>query len=102
MQEQLWFTALLNRTIGGPVNSLLQSLPPALHPAHPDAPINNAVAMEILVVGTLIVFFLLIRARLSLDKPGGVQHLAEMFNALNGGQTDEVLGHHGRRCIPFL
>jgi len=102
MPEQLWFTALLNRTIGGPVNSLLQSLPPAFHPAHPEAPISNAVAMEILVVGILIVFFLIIRARLSVDKPRGVQHLAEMFNEFIGGQTEEVIGHHGRRFIPFL
>ncbi|PYP91337.1 MAG: ATP synthase F0 subunit A [Candidatus Angelobacter sp. Gp1-AA117] len=102
MPEQLWFTALLNRTIGGPVNSLLQSLPPALHPAHPQAPISNAVAMEILVVILLILYFLIVRARLSVAKPGGMQHLAELFNEFIGGQVDEVIGHHGRRFIPFL
>lgn len=102
MPEQLWFTALLNRTIGGPVNSLLQSLPPAFHPAHPQAPISNAVAMEILVVLLLILYFLIVRARLSVEKPGGVQHLAELFNEFIGGQVDEVIGHHGHRFIPFL
>lgn len=102
MPEQLWFTALLNRTIGGPVNSLLQSLPPAFHPAHPQAPISNAVAMEILVVLLLILYFLIVRARLSVEKPGGIQHLAELFNEFIGGQVDEVIGHHGHRFIPFL
>lgn len=102
MPEQLWFTALLNRTIGGPVNSLLQSLPPAFHPAHPQAPISNAVAMEILVVILLILYFLIVRARLSVEKPGGIQHLAEMFNEFISGQVDEVIGHHGHRFIPFL
>ncbi len=102
MPEQLWFTALLNRVIGGPVNSLLQSLPPAFHPAHPQAPITNAVAMEILVVLLLILYFLIVRARLSVEKPGGVQHLAELFNEFIGGQVDEVIGHHGHRFIPFL
>src|SRR5947199_5473183 len=102
MPEQLWFTALLNRAFGGPVNSLLQSLPPAFHPAHSQAPITNAVAMEILVFILLMVYFLIVRARLSVEKPGGIQHLAEMFNEFIGGQTEEIVGHHGRRFIPFL
>ena len=42
--EQLWITALLNRLFGGPVNAILQALPP-FSPTNPSAPINNAVAM---------------------------------------------------------
>lgn len=58
--------------------------------------------MEILVVILLILYFVIVRARLSVEKPGGIQHLAELFNEFIGGQVDEVIGHHGHRFIPFL
>lgn len=102
MQEELWFTALLNHAFARPVNALLQSLPPAFHPANPKAPINNSVAMEVLVVGILILLFLLIRSRLSVDKPGGVQHLAEMFHEFITNQSGEIIGHHSEKFTPFL
>lgn len=102
MQEELWFTALLNHAFAKPVNALLQSLPPAFHPANPEAPINNAVAMEVLVVGILILLFLLIRSRLSVDKPGGVQHVAEMFHEFITNQSEEIIGHHSEKFTPFL
>jgi F-type H+-transporting ATPase subunit a len=102
MQEELWFTALLNHAFAKPVNALLQSLPPALHPANPEAPISNAVAMEVLVVSILILFFLLIRSRLNVDKPGGVQHLAEMFHEFITDQSEQIIGHHSEKFTPFL
>lgn len=61
MHDELWFTALLNHAFAGPVNALLQSLPPVFHPANPEAPITNAVAMEVLVVAFLILLFLAIQ-----------------------------------------
>jgi F-type H+-transporting ATPase subunit a len=102
MQEQLWFTELLNKAVGGPVNALLQALPPAFHPANPQAPISDAVAMEVLVVGALILFFLLVRARLSVEKPGAFQHLAEMFHEFISNQAEDTIGHHSERFVPFL
>lgn len=102
MQEELWFTALLNHAFARPVNALLRSLPPVFHPANPEAPINNAVAMEVLVVGILILLFLLIRSRLSVDKPSGVQHLAEMFHEFITNQSEEIIGHHSEKFTPFL
>src|SRR5579859_5139441 len=100
MPEQLWFTALLNKALGGPVNAFLLKLPPAFHPAHPEAPISNAVAMEVLVVGLLILFFLVLRARLSVERPGGMQHLAEMLNEFISNQAEEVIGHNSETFVP--
>jgi F-type H+-transporting ATPase subunit a len=102
MQEELWFTALLNHAFAKPVNALLQSLPPVFHPANPEAPINNAVAMEVLVVSILILLFLLIRSRLDVEKPGGVQHLAEMFHEFITDQSEQIIGHHSEKFTPFL
>ena len=100
--EQLWITALMNRLLGGPVNALLQALPPAFHPADPAAPINNAVAVEILVVAILLVIFLWVRSRLSVEKPGGSQHLAETMHEFITNQSDEIIGHHSEKFTPFL
>lgn len=102
MQGQLWFTELLNHAFGKPVNAVLQALPPVFHPANPDAPIPNHVAMEVLVVVFLIVVFLLIRSRLSVDKPGALQHLTEMLNEFISNQSEQVIGHGGEPFTPFL
>ena len=102
MEGQLWFTELLNRAFARPVNAILQALPPAFHPADPSAPINNYVAMEVLVVGILLLLFLVIRSRLSVDKPGGLQHLTEVVNDFITNQSHEIIGEHSEKFTPFL
>ncbi|HSM86068.1 MAG TPA: F0F1 ATP synthase subunit A [Candidatus Limnocylindrales bacterium] len=102
MQEELWFTALLNHAFAKPVNAVMQALPPAFHPAHAEAPFTNFVAMEILVAALLILIFLAVRARLSVDKPRGVQHVAEMFHEFIAGQGESIIGHHSGKFVPFL
>ena len=69
MPEQLWFTELLNRLFGRPVAGLMESF--HIHMKYPEAPIANSVAMEVLVCLFLIAVFLVVRARLSVDNPGG-------------------------------
>lgn len=100
--EQLWITALLNRLFGGPVNALLQALPSSFHPANPAAPINNAVAMEVLVICLLLLIFILVRSRLSVENPGGTQHLAETMHEFITNQSEEIVGHHSEKFTPFL
>ena len=58
--------------------------------------------MEILVVVLLILFFLFIRSRLKVEKPGATQHLTEMLHEFISNQSDEIIGHDGRRFVPFL
>jgi len=102
MEEQLWITKLLNHAFAGPVDALLNALPAPFHPANQQAPITNPVAMEVLVVCILIAFFLLIRSSLSVEKPGSVQHIAEMLNEFISNQSEEIIGHGGRQFAPFL
>ena len=68
----------------------------------PAAPIANWFAMELLVVTGLMVFFVLVRMRLSAENPGALQHTAEMLNEFIGGQSEEIIGHHSERFTPFL
>ena len=100
MPEQLPFTELLNRFLAGPVTSLMRAL--HVEPKFPQAPISNAVAMEILVAAVLILMFLIVRSRLSVDKPSGLQHVFEGLNGFIEGQSREIIGHHSEAFTPFL
>ena len=55
MPHQLVFTEFLNRYFGGIATALLHMV--GLQPEHANAPITDPVAMEILVVLVLLVFF---------------------------------------------
>lgn len=100
MEEQLWFTQLLNKWFAVPANALLHAL--GITPHHAAAPINDMVAMEVLVALILLVFFILVRARLSVQSPGPVQHVAEMLNGFIDEQSRDIIGHHNARYIPYL
>jgi len=99
MPEQLWFTEFLNRYFGGIAASLLHMV--GLQPTHPEAPITDPVAMEILVVLILLAFFVAVRASLSVDKPGGLQHLVEATEEFIAEQAHGVMGHGYERYIPY-
>ena len=101
MPEQLWFTALLNHLFAGPVTALLRAL--TIEPKYPQAPIPNSLSMELLVFIFLIVLFLLVRSRLSVDNPGGLQHLFEAVDGFIKNQSNEIIGgHHTEGYTPFL
>lgn len=100
MLEQLWFTAILNRLFGTAVAGLLESL--GIHPKHPEAPIPNTAAMEILVCLFLIAIFFIVRSRLSVDKPGGLQHAFELVHGFIEQQSQEIIGPHSESHTPFL
>src|SRR5437899_7877073 len=98
--EQLAFTALLNRLFGAPVLALLQEL--NIHPKHPATPISNSFAMELLVVLLLTIFFIAVRTRLSVERPGGLQHTMEGIHGFVANMADEVIGHHSQKYVPYL
>lgn len=98
--EQLAFTALLNHLFGAPVLALLLKL--HIHPKHPAAPITNTVAMELLVVLLLTTFFVAVRMRLSVERPGALQHTMEGIYGFVGNLAREVIGHHSDKYLPYL
>jgi F-type H+-transporting ATPase subunit a len=98
--EQLAFTEFLNRIFGGAVLSLLHAL--NIQPANPVAPIPNNVAMEVLVFLFLMTFFVAVRMRLSVDSPGGLQHVMEGIEGFVGDLGHEIIGHNYQPYVPYL
>ena len=98
--EQLWFTALLNRFLAGPANALLNAL--HLPSSHPEAPITNDFAMELLVAIVLFILFFLVRASLSVEQPGALQHVFEGLHGFIDDQGHEIIGHHHEPYTAFV
>jgi F-type H+-transporting ATPase subunit a len=95
-----FLTRLLNHWFGGPLDALLTRL--GIHPIHPGHPINNTLTLELIVATLLILFFILVRARLSVEKPGNAQHLAEIVHDFVNGQAESVMGHGHDPYLPVI
>jgi F-type H+-transporting ATPase subunit a len=100
MPEQLWFTEILNHLFAAPVTALLRAL--YIEPRYPTAPIPNSLAMEVLVFSFLLILFLLVRSRLSVDSPGALQHAFEGVEGFIQNQSNEIIGHHNEGYTSFL
>ena len=100
MPTQLLFTRFLNAHFAGPVDSLLRAV--HISPKFPQAPITNAFAMELLVFLLLLAYFLLVRMSLNVERPGSVQHLAEMTHEFANDQGEQIIGHGHERFVGFL
>src|SRR5277367_1502544 len=98
--EQLAFTAFLNRLFGPQVLALLQAL--GIHPKHPATPISNPFAMELLVVMLLTIFFIAVRARLSVERPGGLQHTMEAIDGFVNNLASETISSHPEKFVSYL
>ena len=98
--HELWFTELLNNYLAGPAQAVLNLV--GMQAANPDRPWANFIAMEILVALIIVVLFALLKARLSVDKPGKLQQTFELIYNFQRDQADEIIGHHdGHKYVAF-
>lgn len=100
MPEQLFFTRFLNHLFAAPADALLRGL--HVHVANAAAPISNGFAMELLVFVLLLLYFIAVRASLSVEKPGAVQHSAELIHEFVAGQGESVIGDGYQKFVTFL
>jgi F-type H+-transporting ATPase subunit a len=106
MEEHLdWITQVVNHYLGGMALSLLSVL--HIKPENPEMPIPQHVVMEllVLVIGTLLALW--VRSRLSVERPGTSQQVAEFLltNPLGFGINDilaENAGHHWQKYVPVV
>ncbi|MGP0070712.1 MAG: F0F1 ATP synthase subunit A [Bryobacteraceae bacterium] len=97
-EAETWSTALFNRFLAGPLDTLWNALGVAHDHAHPW---ETWLTMEILVVAIIIVLFAMVRSRLSVEAPGKLQLTFEAMYKFVTSQTDDAV-EHGRKYAPFF
>jgi F-type H+-transporting ATPase subunit a len=100
-----WLTAFLNKILGKYALTLLATLHIKLR--DPANPIPEHVVMSLVVVLLAMVGVLWLRSRLSVERPGAAQQVAEFLltNPLGFGirdLLDENAGHAGRKFLPLV
>ena len=105
MEAPIWVAVVVNKLLGKPAAALLQAL--HIHPANPDYPIPNSVSMEILVFVVAVLFFLWLKARISVDRPGATQQVMETIitNPMGVGIRDLIhdnIHHGGDQYLPLI
>src|SRR5665213_2871877 len=91
--REAWLTKLFNTYLAGPGNALLGLFHQTA--ANPKEPWADFIVMEILVAILMIALLFVLRSRLSVDKPGKVQHIFELIHQFIGDQAEEQVGHEG-------
>jgi F-type H+-transporting ATPase subunit a len=99
MHELDPITGALNKYFGNLVTQGLHAL--HLQPYNPQAPITETFAMELLVFGVLLIFFLLVRFSLNVESPGTIQQVAEMIHGFVSDQADSIIGHGSQQFVMF-
>jgi F-type H+-transporting ATPase subunit a len=99
MHELDPITAFLNKYFGNLAIQIMHAV--HVQPYDPKVPITPTFAMELLVVGLLLVFFLLVRFSLSVENPGPIQQIAEMLNGFVSNQAESIIGHGAERYVMF-
>jgi F-type H+-transporting ATPase subunit a len=98
VEHEIFLTRFFNDTLAVPANAVLKMVG-----MKEDArPWDNALPMELLVVLLIVVLFTILRSRLSVDKPGPVQHMVEEVCGFLKQTADEIGIHHSERYMPMF
>jgi len=97
-ETELWITKLFNDFLPGIGNTARQLVGMPVEPR----PWADFVVMQILVALIIIVTFAILRPRLSVERPGKLQHTFELMYGFFSDQADEQIGHDGHHYIPFF
>lgn len=100
MHQSLAIARFLNSLFGPAVTSLLNLV--GYHPHDPAQPITDAYALELTVAACLVLFFLIVRLTLSVEKPNPVQQMAEIIHEFTGGTAEQIIGHGYERFQAFV
>jgi F-type H+-transporting ATPase subunit a len=99
MEPELWITALFNRALAAPANAFLDAVHFGHDATHPWA---DWFICEVLVVLFLMILFAFLRTRLSVDKPGKLQHLFELFHEFVHASAEEMVEHGAAKYVPLF
>ena len=98
VEHEIFLTKFFNDVLAAPANAVLKlaGMPQSARPW------DNALPMELLVVALMVILVMVLRSRLSVDKPGAMQHILEVvYDFLH--QTASDLGiPHAERYLPLF
>jgi F-type H+-transporting ATPase subunit a len=100
MPLQHFLAHILNQLLAGPATTLMNWL--GHPPLNPAAPINGVFTMELVAVLLLLIFFVMVRLTLDVEKPSVPQRLAEMTEEFVTNQTEPIIGQKYTVYLPFL
>jgi F-type H+-transporting ATPase subunit a len=99
-EHELWFTTLLNHYLAAPANALFSAV--GFHPEDPTKPWSNYIAMELLVIAALVLVAAIVRASLSVDRPGRLQLIVENLYTFLGEQAHDIIGHGYKKRMSYF
>jgi len=99
MEHEILLTRLFNDNLAGVGTAILNLV--GAHAHNPARPWTNWITMQILVALIIMVLFAMLRPRLSMDRPGKMQHLLEAMVGFVKDQTHENV-HHGQKYVAFF
>ena len=91
--HETWLAHLFNTYFAGLGNAILALF--HLTAEDPIEPWAEYIVMQLLVAVIMIVLFLILRSRLSVDKPGTLQHSMELVHGFVKDQAEDQVGHDG-------
>ncbi|HEV2417610.1 MAG TPA: F0F1 ATP synthase subunit A [Terriglobia bacterium] len=94
-----YFAALLNKLFGGVVAAAMLKIGLTPNAGHP---IPTYVAGEVLVILILIVGALVLRSRLSVERPGKFQMAMEVVAEFSRTMSEDLLGPQGRQYVALV
>lgn len=94
-EHELWLTALFNQYLAGPANSILHAV--GVHPHDANKPWSNWMVMQLLVFAIILAVAPIVKASLSLDRPGKLQQTFELLWEFISGMAHDVVGHGSKK-----
>ena len=97
-EHEIWLTKIFNDNLAPVGNSILNLVGlPSQH-----RPWANFITMQILVAIIMVVVFLLLRARLSVDRPGVTQQIFEVIYQFLRGESEDQIGHDAHKYSGYF
>ena len=98
--REAFLTRLFNSLFAGQGNAILGMF--GLRADDPKQPWADFIVMQMVVALIMVLLFLILRSRLSVTKPGTMQHVFESIHGFICETADDQVGHEGRKHIVFF
>lgn len=100
MEHELWLTRLFNDYLAGLGSAILGPL--GIAAENPQRPWENWFTMELFVVLLVVLTAAVLKAGLSVDKPGKLQHLFEVLYEFLSDSAHGLGMHHSEKFVPYF